>query len=86
MEIKKIEKTFDGLRLLVAIAISILFMLLVITAVSGSPMASLGTFLLGPFQSVSRIGNIIELAIPLTFTGLAICIMFEANQDRKSVV
>ena len=85
MEIKKIEKTFDGLRLLVAIAISILFMLLVITAVSGSPMASLGTFLLGPFQSVSRIGNIIELAIPLTFTGLAICIMFEANQINCAV-
>lgn len=64
MEIKKIEKTFDGLRLLVAIAISILFMLIVITAVSGSPMASLGTFLFGPFQSVSRIGNIIETGLP----------------------
>lgn len=85
MEIKRIEKTFGGLRLLVAVSISILFMLAVIAVVSGSPMSSLGTFIMGPFQSISRMGNMIELAVPLTFTGLAICIMFEANQINCAV-
>ena len=35
MEIKKIEKTFDGLRLLVAIAISILFIMVVVYSSPG---------------------------------------------------
>ena len=85
MEIKKIEKTFNGLRLLVAVIISILFMFAVIAIVSENPAESLKVFLTGPLESTSRIGNVIELAIPLTFTGLAICIMFEANQINCAV-
>ena len=85
MEIKKIEKTFNGLRLLVAVIISILFMFVVIAIVSENPAESLKVFLTGPLESTSRIGNVIELAIPLTFTGLAICIMFEANQINCAV-
>lgn len=85
MEIKRIEKTFNGLRLLVAIIISILFMFAVIAIVSENPAESLKAFLTGPLESISRVGNVIELAIPLTFTGLAICIMFEANQINCAV-
>ncbi len=85
MEMKKIEKTFNGLRLLIAVMISILFMFVVIAIVSEEPAESLKVFLTGPLESIPRIGNVIELAIPLTFTGLAICIMFEANQINCAV-
>ncbi len=85
MDVKQIEKTFNGLRLLVAILISVLFMFAVIAVVSDNPAESLYTFLTGPLESIARIGNVIELAIPLTFTGLAICIMFEANQINCAV-
>ncbi|MEG1650935.1 MAG: ABC transporter permease [Oscillospiraceae bacterium] len=78
--IKKIEQKYDFLRTLTAIAISMLITLVIVTLVSNDPIEALTSFLTGPLQSARRIGNVIEMAIPLSFTGVAICIMFEANQ------
>jgi general nucleoside transport system permease protein len=43
------------------------------------PGRAIATFVLGPFDSVRHIGNIVETATPLMFTGLAVSLMFRAG-------
>lgn len=80
MNSKKIEKKFDFIRTAVAIGIALVLAFLIISLVSENPIDALKQFLLGPFESIRRMGNIVEMAIPLIFTGLAVCVMFQANQ------
>jgi simple sugar transport system permease protein len=71
---------FEILRTALAILISIGLVVLIIMVVSGEPIEAIKTLFLGPLTSKRRIGNIIELAIPLTFCGLAISLTFRAKQ------
>lgn len=77
---KKIENQFEVLRTFMAIMVAIVLALGLISLVSENPFEAMNQFLIGPFMSVRSIGNIIELTIPLIFTGLAVCIMFQGNQ------
>jgi simple sugar transport system permease protein len=73
-------KLFEVLRIVTSIAIALMIVCGIVLIISKEPSIALRSFLLGPFSGISRFGNVIEMMIPLTFTGLAVCIMFRANQ------
>jgi len=75
-----IETRFEILRFSTAILISVLLSFIIILLVSKEPLAAMRNLFLGPLTSTRRFGNVIELAITLTFSGLAVAVMFSANQ------
>ena len=75
-----LTRHFDLVRLFAAVAIGVLFAVVIIYFVSNQPGHALARLFGGPLQSVRRFGNVIELMIPLTFAGLSISVMFSANQ------
>lgn len=79
-EISNIEKRFEVFRIGIALLISMVLIILVIALISDNPLGAIRELLLGPLQSLRRIGNVIELMIPLTFTGLAITMVFKTNR------
>jgi len=75
------QKTlFEISRTVLAILIALTIALITIILVSEEPGKALSTFLIGPLSSVRHFGNVVEMMIPLVFTGLAISIMFSAAQ------
>lgn len=64
----------------IALLISMLLIILIIALISDDPLGAIIELLVGPLQSVRRFGNVIELMIPLTFTGLAITMVFKTNR------
>ena len=76
----KREYLFETIRSLVAVLLALLLGFIVTYLVSKQPGDAFQSFLLGPFSSPRRFGNLIETAIPLTFTGLAVSIAFQAAQ------
>lgn len=74
------QRLFEVARTALAIGIALAIALVIIFAVSEEPADALGKFLLGPVGTVRHFGNVIELMIPLTFTGIAISLMFAAAQ------
>lgn len=73
------EKNFERLRTLVAVGIALLIALAIIACVSKQPVETLLNFVVGPVRSWRYVGNVLELAIPLMFTGLATAILFQTN-------
>ncbi len=71
---------FEVIRTIVAIAISLVLALAIIFLISDQPLEALRYLFLGPLESKRRFMNVIELMIPLTFTGLAVTVMFKAKQ------
>lgn len=80
MNTKQIERRYDLLRTLIAIGIALVLALLVIATISDTPFDAMKNFLTGPVTSFRRFANVIELMIPITFTALGICILFQAAQ------
>jgi simple sugar transport system permease protein len=63
-----------------ALLLAIAALVLVPVALSLSdPGGAIGTFLLGPVSDLRHIGNVVEAATPLMFTGVAIALMFRAG-------
>lgn len=75
-----IETRFEMLRFSAAVGIAVLLSFIIIVLVSREPFAALRNLFLGPLSSWRRFGNVVELAITLTFSGLAVSVMFSANQ------
>jgi simple sugar transport system permease protein len=75
-----IETRFELIRFSTAILIAVFLSFVIILLVSKEPLAAMRNLFLGPLSSWRRFGNVIELAITLTFTGLAVAVMFSANQ------
>ncbi|CAM2910239.1 ABC transporter permease [Hathewaya histolytica] len=71
---------YEIVRTLVAIGLSLLLAFILIFAVSKQPVVAINKFLLGPLKSVRHFSNVLEMAIPLIFTGLAVSIMYQAKQ------
>lgn len=80
MTSKQIERRFEIFKTFVAVLLALGLALIVISFVSDSPAEAILAFITGPFQRASRISNIIEVMTPLMFTGVAICILYQANQ------
>lgn len=67
------------LRMAVAILIGLGLATVLIVLASDRPLTSLQYFFFSPFLSVSYFNFWIQKAIPLIFTGVAVCIMFSSN-------
>ena len=64
-EISNIEKRFEVFRIGIALLISMVLIILIVALISDDPLGAVRELLLGPLQSVRRMGNVIELMIPL---------------------
>ncbi|KGK88815.1 ABC transporter permease [Clostridium sp. HMP27] len=80
MSSKKIETQFEVIRTFVAILLAMTLAFLIILGISKQPINAITTLFTGPFSSIRRFGNVIEMSIPFIFTGLSVCVMFQAKQ------
>ncbi len=71
---------FEVARTLVAIGAAFVLALIIIYSVSDDPGFALYHFIVAPLTTTRYIGNILEMSIPLIFTGLAMSMMFTAKQ------
>lgn len=71
---------YEVIRTLVAIGLSLILAFIIILAVSKQPGLAISKFLIGPLGSMRHLGNVLEMAIPLIFTGLAVSVMYQAKQ------
>ncbi|MFD2880748.1 hypothetical protein ACFTAO_40105 [Paenibacillus rhizoplanae] len=72
-------KYFEAIRTAAVIVIALIIAFLIISLVSDHPVKTIGIFLWEPLSTKGHIGNVIEMAIPLMFTGLAVSLLFRAN-------
>ena len=77
---KKIHLLVDSVKMALIIAIACGLVSLIVFAVSKEPGTAIYNFFIGPFTSLRRIGNIVEVASPLMFTALAVIIIFGSGQ------
>lgn len=77
---EKIEITVELIRIVAAVAIAYAIALLTLVVFSDEPVYIIQQFILGPFSSMRRLGSVINLAIPFTFTGLCFCFMYAVNK------
>ena len=77
---KRINLIVDLIKMIMIIGIACLMVSGIVLAVSTMPGEAIRSFFLGPFESLRRIGNIIEAATPLMFTALAVIIIFRSGQ------
>ena len=80
----KVEFTVELVRIVTAVAIAYAVALITLFVISDDPVYIIQQFVLGPFSSPRRIGSIINLAIPFTFTGLCMCFMYAVNKFNLS--
>lgn len=78
--VQKIERRFDLYRTGLAVLIALVIVLAIIALISTQPLEAIQLLLYGPLTSLRRFGNVIELMIPLIFTGLAITLTFKTNR------
>lgn len=74
-----ILKYFDLLRLFVAIGIALLITTGIIFLVSENPTKALSTLLVGPVSSKRYLFNVLEMMVPLMFTGLSLSLVFKSG-------
>jgi len=77
MELNRFKK---NIAVILSVALALLISFIIILFVSDEPLNALKAFILGPFSTSRRFGNLIEKTIPLIFTGLAASVMFQAKQ------
>lgn len=77
---KKIETSFDILRVFAAILIAYLVALFMLVMISDNPVYVIRQFMFGPFSTFRRFGDVITLMIPIIFTGLCMCFVYAVNQ------
>lgn len=71
---------FEFVRILIAIIISLALGFIVTLLVSKDPINAYKYFLFGPLSRTRRIIEFINTSVPLIFTGLAVSIVFKAEQ------
>ena len=76
---------FELLRTVIALLISSLILLVIVFIVSDEPINSLYYLFIAPFCSLRNFGNIIEIMIPLLFTGVAVSFIFSAKSLNFAV-
>lgn len=73
------ERSFQLIRTAVSMVVAMAVAFVIILLVSDKPVESLRIFLVSPFSSKRYLGNIVETAVPLIFSGLSMAILFRAN-------
>lgn len=73
------------IRALCAAVLCLAIAFVIIALTSASPLDSIRCFLFAPFSSVYMVGKIFTEAVPLMFTGAAVCIMVRCGQFNMFV-
>lgn len=84
MSNKQLNQFFSFIKTLLAILIAMVVAFGIILIVSKEPLSALHSFLLGPFTSVRRIGNLLENTTPLIYVGLGVCILWSTGKRTLS--
>lgn len=72
-------KKVELVRTISAIGSALLLAFIIILFVSNEPFESIRLLVAGPLQSTRHMGNVIEAAIPLVFSGVATSILFQTK-------
>lgn len=76
---KQLESRINILKMVVSVLVSYLFAAVIIVCVSKTPKEAITSFVIGPFTSLRRFGNVVEGMIPIIFTGVGVSIMYSAR-------
>lgn len=76
---KRSDKLFEVMRFIIAILIAFGISFIVISMSSEKPLEAIKYLFIGPLTTARRFSTVIETTIPLTFAGIAVCIMFRVN-------
>ena len=74
------SNVFEVVRTLAAVLLSLLIGFIFIVLVSKDPVGAYRLFLIGPLARISRLAEWLNQSIPLLFAGLAVALVFQANQ------
>lgn len=74
-----IMKYFSVIRILCAIAIALLIVFIIIFFVSDQPVYAIRKMVLGPLETKRSFFNVLERAVPLIFSGLALNIVLRSG-------
>jgi simple sugar transport system permease protein len=81
-----IRKALAEAALTIAVVVLVVALVLVPLALTQpDPVGVVTTFLFGPFKSIRHIGNIVELATPSMFCGLAVALILRAGMFNLGV-
>ena len=70
---------FSPIRILIAIVLSLLVVFVIIFFISDNPVFAISKMMLGPFQTTRSFFNVIERALPIIFTALALNISLRSG-------
>lgn len=77
---ERLNNRFSLLRTSLAILIGVFLSIIIILVVSDDPLASIKYLVIGPLLNYNNFCGLLTMWIPIVITGLAVCIMFSANQ------
>ena len=77
---RRIESIFEIFRVIMAVLIAYVISLVIITLISEDPLNVIKQFILGPFSTLRRFGDVLALATPFMFSGLGMCFMYAVNK------
>lgn len=80
MNSRQVNDLFQVIKTMLAIMVAMVFAFLFILLISHEPLTAIRAFLVGPFSSARRFGNMIEFFIPVCFTALGACVIFSIGQ------
>lgn len=66
-KVQKTELLFEFLRVVAALLIAYLAILVLITVMFDNPLEGMYLFIVGPFSSMRRIGNLVARIIPYAY-------------------
>lgn len=84
MTVEQFGAWFEVVRFALAVLIAFTISLIIMSFSTDAPFAAIGNLFVGPMTSVRRFSTVLETMIPLTFAGLAVNVMFKANQFNLS--
>lgn len=80
MTVERFSMYFEILRFALAVLIAFTISFIIMSFSTEHPFAAIGNLFIGPLTSIRRFSTVLETMIPLTFAGLAVNVMFKANQ------
>ena len=79
-KVDRYNRYFSIIRFVVAVFIAFFISFVIMAFSTEHPFSALLNLFIGPFTTLRRFSTVLETAIPLTFAGLSVCVMFKARQ------
>lgn len=73
------KRGFEVIRTAIAVSVAFVILFVVIIFISEEPFVALHSIFIAPLTTVRNFGNVIEMMIPMIFTGLALSLVFSGN-------